>query len=111
MKKKKKKQRACPQQKTSNGSAGSFLLVLVAKQTTIWPSRMNALLYGRKVYLDANLGMDRGAFFACGVWRWTGMGESRMLVAEKKNHAGVGHGKLREAGLFYVHHLERQDEK
>jgi hypothetical protein len=40
--------------------------------------------------------MDRGAFFPCGVWRWSG-GESRMLLAEKRNHAGVGHGKLREA--------------
>ncbi len=49
--------------------------------------------------------MDRGAFFACGVWRWSGMGESRMLVAEKKNHAGVGHGKLRDAADNFLHFL------
>jgi hypothetical protein len=42
------------------------------------------------------VGMDRGAFSAFGVWRWSRMGESRMLVAEKKNHARVSHGKLRE---------------
>jgi hypothetical protein len=66
-KKKKKKQRACSQQQTSNGRVGSFVLVLVAKQTTIWPSRMNALLYGRKVYLDANGGRDGSVGVFC-VW-------------------------------------------
>jgi hypothetical protein len=64
---KKKKQRACSRQKTSNGIVGGFLLVLVAKQTTIWPSRMNALLYGRKVYLDANGGRDGSGGVFC-VW-------------------------------------------